>query len=347
VRPAVVFLAAASLLLGIAAPGAATSATAAPQDRAEAVEFVLGISTLVPQLLPVWAAQDQGFDTKNGLKISIVNTEGGSRGLLVLVGGGFHAMEVGLAPVVLANAAGADVRSIDSTANVIPFIVFGGLGVTADNAAQTLKGSTLGISTFGSESDVAATLFLNRLGLVRDSDVTVVQIGGTATRLAALESGAVGAVPLLGPEAVKATQEGFVPLLDLSQNSDWVFESIVLNKTYLDSHRDQALALLRAVVEGNSFSRSRPDEAKRILSSGLKYSEPTLIDASYEEYLRLVPLDLTPRETGIREVIRQVSQLPDSRVKTDDPAAYVDLSLVEQLRTDGFFEEMQRTYAVP
>jgi hypothetical protein len=25
----------------------------------------------------------------------------------------------------------------------------------------------------------------------------------------------------------------------------------------------------------------------------------------------------------------------------------VDLSLVEQLRTDGFFDEMQRTYAVP
>jgi hypothetical protein len=57
-------------------------------------------------------------------------------------------------------------------------------------------------------------------------------------------------------------------------------------------------------------------------------------------------LDLTPRDTGIREVIRQVSQLPDSRVKTDDPSAYVDLSLVEELRTSGFFDQMQRTYAV-
>jgi ABC-type nitrate/sulfonate/bicarbonate transport system substrate-binding protein len=273
---------AAAIIALVPAARAAPVAAARTRDQ-DAAEFVLGISTLVPQLLPVWAAQNQGFDTKNGLKIGIVNAEGGSKGLLVLVGGGFNAMEVGLAPVVLANAAGADVRVINSTANVIPFIVFGGRGVTAQNAAQTLKGSTLGISTFGSESDVAATLFLNRLGLSRDSEVTVVQIGGTVTRLAALESDAVGAVPLLGPEVVKATQDGFEPLLDLSQNSDWVFEAIVLNKAYLDSHHDQALALLRAVVEGNYFSRSRPDEAKRILSTGLKYSDPTLIDASYAE----------------------------------------------------------------
>lgn len=46
----------------------------------------------MPELLPVWAAQDQGFDTKNGLKLSIINAEGGSKGLLALVAGSFQAM---------------------------------------------------------------------------------------------------------------------------------------------------------------------------------------------------------------------------------------------------------------
>lgn len=223
-------------------------------------------------------------------------------------------------------------------------MVYGGKGITAQIAPESLKGSRLGISTFGSESDVAASLFLKRLGLVRDSDVTVVQIGGTATRLAALESGSIAAAPLLGPEAVKARQDGFQPLLDLSENSDWVFEGTVVNKSFLDAHRPEALALLRSIADGMYFSRSHPDDAKRILSTGLTYTQPDVIEAGYSEFLRLVPTDLTPRDSGIREVIQQVKALPESNVAIEDPAAYVDLSLVAELRASGFFDQMQRTY---
>jgi ABC-type nitrate/sulfonate/bicarbonate transport system substrate-binding protein len=319
-------------------------AAAPTAGSANVVELVMGISTLVPELLPVWAAQDQGFDIKNGLKISLANTEGGSKGLLVLVGGNFQAMDVGLAPVVLANSHGAAVRIINSTASAIPFVMFGAKGITAQNATETLKGAKVGVSTFGSESDVAVSLFLKSLGLDRDRDVTVVQVGGTGTRLAALQSGAISVAPLLGPEALRARTEGFQPLLDMSQHSDWVFEATVVNKTFLDAHRDQALALLRALVEGSYFSRTRVDQAKRILSAQLKYTDPALIDASYDEFKRVAPVDLTPRESAIREVINQVKLLPDANVSTEDPAAYADLSLLDELRRGAFFDQMQRTY---
>ena len=342
-----------SVFAAACGPAAAPPASATPQPpapaptaRPEPTAISYGVSTPVPELLPVWAAQDQGFDVKNGLKLSIVPTEGGSKGLAILIGGSFQAMDVGLAPVVLANAHGADVRVIDSTANAIPFTIVGGRGVTVDNAAQALKGATIGISTFGSESDVAVSLFLQRVGLTRDRDVTVVQVGGTATRLAGLESGAIAATPLLGPELVKAQAEGFSPLLDLSQNSQWLFESTVVNRSFLDAHRDEALALLRALVEGSYFSRARPEEAKRILSVQLKYTDPALIDSGLQEFLRVAPVDLTPSEAGMREVIRQVKQLPDANVSNEDPTAYVDTSLLEQLRRDGFFDQLQRTYGV-
>jgi ABC-type nitrate/sulfonate/bicarbonate transport system substrate-binding protein len=171
-----------------------------------------------------------------------------------------------------------------------------------------------------------------------------VQIGGPATRLAALESGAVSAAPLAGPEAFQARQRGFQELVDMSQSSDWLFDATVVNKVFLDMHRDQALGLLRALIKGTFFSRSRPDEAKRILAAGLKYTDPVLIDAAYDEFLRVVPPELTPRDSGIREVINQVKQLPDANVSTEDPAAYVDLSLLGELRKQGFFEQMRQTY---
>lgn len=329
-------------------PAAPTIApTAASQPAAAVQDMVYGVSTLTPEILPIWAAQDQGFDVKNGIKISVVNTEGGSKGLLVLVGGNFQAMDVGLAPSVIANSHGADVRIINSIANAIPFVFFGANGITAANAAEKLKGTKVGISSFGSESDVAATLFLNRLGLVRDKDVTVVQIGGGASRLAALETGAIGSAPLLGPEVLKAQDDGFAAVLDLASNSEWVFECSVLNKSFIDAHRDQAMALLKALIEGNYYSRANPTDAKRIMSAGLKYNDQRLVDASYDEYVRVVPLDLTPRDAGIKEVINQVKSLPDTTLTTEDPSAYVDLSLLADLRAAGFFDTMQKTYKVP
>ena len=52
------------------------------------------------------------------------------------------------------------------------------LRLAGDQDRADLKGKTIGISTFGSETDVAVSIALQRLGLKRD-DVTVSQIGGS------------------------------------------------------------------------------------------------------------------------------------------------------------------------
>src|SRR5437899_3017897 len=183
-----------------AAPASAAPASGAASAAASsgaATTFNHGTSTATQAAtLPALVAQQQGFDTKNGVKLNVTNAEGGSRGLQILLGGQLQSMEVGLAPVVIGNAQGANFRLIASTTNAIPYIVYGSKGVNASNAAQKLKGSKIGISTYGSESDVSANIFLDKLGLVREKDVAVVQIGGGTARLSALLGGAVGASPM-------------------------------------------------------------------------------------------------------------------------------------------------------
>ena len=83
--------------------------------------------------------------------------EGGSRGVQVLLSGEIQAMHVGLAPVVLANKQGADLRLVTSTANTIPITIF---AAPAIKTAADLKGKTIGISTFGSETDIAISIAL-------------------------------------------------------------------------------------------------------------------------------------------------------------------------------------------
>ncbi len=138
---------AAWLALSLAAPGA---------QAADPIPFKIGISAPVVTILPVWMAETGGFYAKEGLKVEVINMEGGTRGLQVLLSGEIQGMHVGLAPALLANVQGADLRLVTSTCNTIPITMFTKPGgTTAD-----LKGKTFGISTFGSETDIATSIVL-------------------------------------------------------------------------------------------------------------------------------------------------------------------------------------------
>src|SRR4051812_15203091 len=74
---------------------------AASSARAQdLVPFKIGISAPVFTILPVYFADAGGFYEKHGLKVEIINAEGGTRGLQVLLSGEMQAMHVGLAPAV-------------------------------------------------------------------------------------------------------------------------------------------------------------------------------------------------------------------------------------------------------
>jgi len=339
---------------GSASPGSATSSAAAPAGSAAGaaasggptITFNYGTSTATQaSTLPILMAQQKAFDTKNNLKIGVVNAEGGSRGLQVLLGGQLQAMEVGLAPVVIGNAQGANFRLITSTTNSIPYIFFGTKGINAGNAAQKLKGSKIGVSTYGSESDVAANFFLEKIGLARDKDVAVVQIGGGTARLSALLGGAIGASPLTAVDQLKAKAEGLEPLLDLTRDSKWIFDGVVVEKGYADAHQETFLSLAKAMMEGNYYARSHPDESKKILAEQNKTTDMQLINAAYDEFLA-GPVDLRPTDEGIQQVIKQVPVLNQVQLKSQTPGDYVDLTVLDKLKASGVSDQLRKQYNI-
>src|SRR5215216_3908985 len=100
--------------LGAALLSAALVAMPSSAPQAQ-TPFKIGISAPVVTIFPVWMAEAGGFYEKEGLKVEVVNMEGGTRGLQVLLSGEIQGMHVGLAPAVLANKQGADLRLITST----------------------------------------------------------------------------------------------------------------------------------------------------------------------------------------------------------------------------------------
>ncbi len=174
------------------------------KGAAEPTNFDVGVSGNGVTFFTLWMAEAGGFFKKAGLNVQVVDLPGGTRSLQVLLAGKIAATHAGLGPVTQANNQGADLRMIASTSNTIPFTIFSDPNV---KTAADLKEGKIGISTFGSEADLAVALALKQLGLNR-KDVTVVQIGENATRLQALLAGQLTATPLAEPMASLARAQG-------------------------------------------------------------------------------------------------------------------------------------------
>jgi len=318
------------LALAVAAPGA---------QAAELQPFKLGISAPVVTIFPVWMGEAGGFYEKEGLKVEVINMEGGTRGLQVLLSGEIQAMHVGLAPAVLANRQGADLRLVTSTCNTIPITMFAKAAVDR----RELKGKTFGISTFGSETDIAISILLKELGLAR-ADVTVSQIGGSSQRFAALVAGRIDVAPLIEPATTLAKERGFHPIVDLAAaGTPWIFDSVVVTSGYLKSNRDTLARFVRAYVAGAYLALSDEGKAKEVIAQKFKTNDAKVIDATYRDFRRLMPRDAAPSIDGAKNVLEQLVAI-GTDIGSHDPMDHLDLGVIEALKREGYFAQLEKTY---
>jgi NitT/TauT family transport system substrate-binding protein len=327
--------------LRIVAAWLALSLAPAGAYAADPIPFKIGISAPVVTILPVWMAETGGFYAKEGLKVEVINMEGGTRGLQVLLSGEIQGMHVGLAPALLANVQGADLRLVTSTCNTIPITMFTKSGVTTAD----LKGKTFGISTFGSETDIATSIVLKQIGLTRQ-DVTVSQIGGSSQRFGALVAGRIDVAPLIEPAITLAKERGFNPLVDLAAaNTPWLFDSVVVNNSYLRRNRDTLTRFVKAYIAGAYLALSDEAKAKQVIAQKFRTDDPKVIAATLTDFKRLMPRDAAPTVEGARNVVEQLTAIGTDvgRRKVED---HLELSIIAELKQDGYFAQLEKAYPI-
>ena len=319
--------------------GLVLEAAGVPAEATDAIPFKIGISAPVVTIFPVWMGEAGGFYEKEGLKVEVINMEGGTRGLQVLLSGEIQAMHVGLAPAVLANKQGADLRLVTSTCNTIPITMFTKPGIGVGD----LKGKTFGISTFGSETDVAISILLKQLGLTR-SDVTVSQIGGSSQRFGALIAGRIDVAPLIEPAITLAKERGFNPITDLAAaKTPWIFDSVVVSNSYLKTNRATLTRFVKAYVAGAYLALADEAKAKEVIAQKFKTSDPKVIAATYDDFKRLMPRDAAPSREGADNVLAQLEAI-GTDIGSRNAADYLDLSIIEALKQEGYFAQLDKIY---
>ena len=332
----------AAALAGLLVVGVLTSVTAqqpAPMGPPpQPVQIKAGISDPVNTVLAWYMARAAGLYAAQGLNVEILNMNGGSRGAEELQAARIDVMHVGLASVVKVNQAGGDLRVIGSLSNVIRFTFFSAPGV---KTAADLKGGIVGVSTFGSESDSTVTLALQKLGLTRN-DVIVKEYGGGTKRLEALKSGEIKATAINEPIASLAREQRVNVLVDLVPDQiPWLFSGVVVRKDDIGARRDLLTRFLKASIEGNYIALSDEKRAKEVLAKELKITSAKILDITYNDFKQQSPHNLEPSVEGAQNILKL---FPNVSQKVDD---YIDVSLLDGLKNDGFFAAMAKKYGLP
>ena len=310
---------------------------------AELTEFNIGILATRGGAIPLWMGEAAGFWPQRGIRLQGIYIEGGTRGIQVLLSGEIQALVTGFGPLLQANSRGADLRVVMSTANAVPFIFFSARDV---KTASDLRGAPIGISRFGSESDIAVNLALKQLGLSR-KEVVVTQIGGNAVRLAALVSGGIKASPLLEPQVSAARELGLNPMVDFAAAKvPWIFDALVVRRSFLESRRELMTQFLRAFIEGAYLAYANENMAKKVIASKLKTADSRLVNSIYDEFKRLMSLDPEPPRAGAENTIENLQAIGIS-IPNKNLEDHLDTHIVQALKKEGFLAELARKYKLP
>lgn len=323
----------AAVALSAAVRPASAQSTMAPAPPP--VQIKAGISDPVNTVLAWYMARAAGLYAAQGLNVDIINMNGGSKGAAELQAGRLDVMHVGLSSVVKVNQGGGDLRVIASLSNVIRFTFFSAPGV---KTAADLRGGVVGVSSFGSESDSTVTLALQKLGLTR-GDVVIKEFGGGMKRLEAVKSGEIKATAINEPLSSVAREQGVNVLVDLVPDQiPWLFTGIVVRHDDIAARRDLLTRFLKATIEGNDIALTDEKRAKAVLAKELKINNPKILDITYDDFKQQSPPDLAPTAAAAQNILKL---FPEASQKVGD---YVDMSLLDGLKSDGFFAAMEQKY---
>ena len=296
---------------------------------AQPVRIAIGAASIAH--VPGWMALEGGYFARQGLNPELIFIRGGPQTVAALVGGDVAFAQVYSQPLIAAKLGGADTVLV---AGLINQPLFSIMAIPAIEKPQDLRGKKIGITTFGSATDLALRLALKHWG-VKEGDVSILQIRGVPEILSALQSGAVQAGTVSPPTNMMAVKAGFrelayLPKLGIS------FQHTTLSTTrrLVATNRQLALKVLRSYAL--AIRRIKTDKAftVKVLAKYFRTNDQEVLDYTYNTGLPLFQEIPYPTLQGIQSMLDFLAE-KDPKAKQAKPSEFVDTSLLEEIEKTG------------
>jgi len=288
----------------------------------------IAVGTVSIASLPTWVAKESGYFVREGLQAELIYIRGGPQTLSALVGGDVNFAQVYSGPILSARLTGADTVIVAGLVNQPLFSVVTAPGI---DKPEDLRGKKVGISTYGSATDVVLRLALKKWGLKADTEVSILQMRGVPEIFPALASGAIQAGVLSPPTNMTAIKAGFKELSYLPQlGISFQHTCLATTRRYLDKNRASALKVLRAYVAAIDRIKTDKPYAKKVLSKYMQTTDADVLEYSYNASNPVFKTPPYPTLEGIRATLDFLAE-KEPKAKQAQAKDFVDFSLLEEI----------------
>ena len=198
----------------------------------------------------------------------------------------------------------------------------------------------MGIARFGGSADFLARWGLEKNGLRPGKDVTILQVGGNAERMAAVTQGAIQSTLLEQAFAHLAKKAGLRSLLDYSTAGlDYQHSGMGTTKTFIAKNPDLMKRFLEAMIEG--IHRYKTDRAfgLKVLERHLRVQDTETIQAAYDYYAPKTHLVPYVNMKGIKFLLDTIGET-NPKAKKIKPEDVVDHSILQAIESSGFVKQI-------
>ena len=275
-----------------------------------------------------------GIFRKNGLDLEVVYVNSGSLLNQALIAGTFDVSFSQGSESMLAKLRGADMRITAVVANRFNHVYLTAPTITS---IKQLKGKKVAVSRFGSGSHFQSNLALKEGGLDPDKDVTVLQIGNSGARMAAILSGTVDGTIIAGDFVPRAKKEGFNIVADLADSKiDYPFLSLNMMGSYIDRNPKMVKALIKGMAESITVLQTDTNAAKAVVRSVLRTDDIETLDYATLRSIQVLARRPFPTPAGIQTVLDELGKEP--KAKSSKFEDFVDLRALKELEREGAFK---------
>jgi ABC-type nitrate/sulfonate/bicarbonate transport system substrate-binding protein len=230
---------------------------------------------------------------------------------------------------ILASMRGLPIRTIAVVLRRAPYVLIGQPNV---RSPEELKGKRIGVSSVGGMSAYLVREIIARSGLNPDRDVTLLAIGGTSARVAALLGGTIDAALVVAPDNYALERKGYRRLLLASDYVNYPLSGVAASVDFLARNKPVAVSFLKALLEGAKFTRENKSDAVRFIKKYLKVPDDEA-EKSYDFLIKEMPPDLLPEDAVVRSGMDFAkSALKLSPEAAPDIAKVRDWSFIEAAR---------------
>jgi NitT/TauT family transport system substrate-binding protein len=288
----------------------------------------------------IWVAKEAGIFKENGLDVQLLFIGSSTVVTQAIVGANVPIAILSGATAINSALSGSDLVILASTKKD-PAQAFLVVSKEIAGAAQ-LKGKKLGVSRLGASSDFLLRFLLKKMGLAPDRDVTIVQVGSSPVRMAALVNGAIDGTALTFEEMLVAKKLGFNILLDITTlGIEGLNSDVVTTRKFARESKDIAQRFVRSMVKGAAFYAKNKKFSMEVIAKYTKSRDMEKIENGYDFSAKVYLRKPYPAMGGVQLALEEIGE-KNPAAKSARPEQFVDTSFVRELDESGYIDALYR-----